>query len=294
MFSQKFIAALAEFPLMRLEFVIAFSAPTTLPSYSGSLIHGFLGHAIKSVSERAFQICYLNDNAQQPRPYSIIPDLREKTSFNEGETFRFEVKLFGQAYQLSQTIIDAVKAWETKGLGTLRTHYKVVSVNQLVAGKRAISLSANSLATQLDPNYFDLNFLSKCNNSNVFLTTPLYIKNNNQVLQHAPEPDLFIKSIIRRFNLLFNHWVKDDPEIIELAFQSAPNYSLPENIENTYTVNWDRFSKKMGKNIPLSGIKGNLKWKGNLIQYLPWLAIGEQLQVGGKTTFGYGSFDLSA
>jgi len=176
----------------------------------------------------------------------------------------------------------------------LRTHYKVVAVNQLVAGKRITSLRANSLATQLEPLYFDLDFLNKCDAANVFLTTPLYIKNNNQVLKHAPEPDLFIKSIIRRFNLLFDHWVKDDPEIIELAFQSVPNRYLPKSIENTYNVNWERYSKKMGKTIPLFGIKGHFKWQGNLSEYLPWLAIGEQLQVGGKTTFGYGSFDLSA
>jgi len=60
MLSDKLLNALGEFPLIRLEFVIAFDSSTTLPSYNGSLVHGFLGHAIKAVNERAFQICYLN------------------------------------------------------------------------------------------------------------------------------------------------------------------------------------------------------------------------------------------
>ena len=181
MFSDALIDTLAAFPLMRLEFVIELQADTELPQYTGSMVHGFLGYALKSVNEQVFRACYMQQGAQQPRPYSVIPDLREKTHWQAGDLMRFEIKLFGEAYHIADSVIAAIQAWQTKGLGEKRVPYRLIAVNQIIAGKRTSSLAVNSLASQMEPDYFNPGWLAECRLANVYLTTPMRLKQHGKI-----------------------------------------------------------------------------------------------------------------
>lgn len=279
---------------MRLEFVVALQADSVLPSYTGSMVHGFLGHALKAVNERVFFACYMPQNAQQPRPYSVIPDLREKTHWQAGELMRFEIKLFGEAHHIAEAVIEAVQQWQRQGIGEQRTPYKLIAVNQLIAGKRSSSLSVNSLAAQMEPDYFDVNWLAQCHFANLYCTTPMRLKHHGNIIQSLPNTDELVNHIMRRFKILFTHWVADDVRVLQEVLAATPAPGQVEANSHCVDVQWDRYSKKMGKTIALDGVKGHLQLSGNMLDVLPWLAVGEQLQIGGKTTFGYGSFELSA
>ena len=287
MFNDVLIDTLAAFPLMRLEFVIELQGDTELPEYTGSMLHGFFGYALKSVNERVFQACYMQQGAQQPRPYSVIPDLREKTHWQAGDLMRFEIKLFGEAHHISDATIAAVEAWQDKGLGENRTPYRLIAVNQIVAGKRTSSLGVNSLASQMDPAYFDPQWLTQCSLANVYFTTPMRLKHHGSVIQCLPNTDELVKQIMHRFKLLFSHWVADDVRVMQEIIAATPPPEQVSATQHYVDVRWDRFSKKMGKTIPLDGVKGHMQLAGPMQDVLPWLAVGEQLQIGGKTTFGY-------
>lgn len=295
MLSKNLINYIEQFPLVRLEFVIQFQAATELPQFSGSMIHGFLGHALKSVNERAFQAFYMqpSNSSQQPRPYSIMPDLREKTHWESGEIYRFEVTLFGEAHHVLQTIVDAVSTWQVKGLGEQRTPFKLIAVNQRLGNRRTSSMKIHSLSAHLEPLYFTQPWLDDQRLATITLTTPMRLKQHQQIQTEMPNAADFVGHIMRRFSLLFQHWVADDPRAIQEVFSNTPPPEVLNTIAHTHRVKWDRFSKKMHKPIPLVGFKGHVTFEGPVGDYVSWLAIGEQLQIGGKTTFGYGSYTMS-
>lgn len=288
-----FIDTIAQFPLLRLEFTVQLQQDAILPAFGGSMVHGFLGHALRTVSEQAFQVCYSQQQNQQPKPYSVIPDPSAKKEWQAGEVYRFEIKLFGEAVHLSEMFVTAVQNWQTKGLGEQRTPYRLVQVQQRVGEKRMESLVTHSLAAHVQPEYFFYDEMSEVQRVGLGFTTPLRIKSSGQILSDVPSAHKFTPHIVRRFCQLLEHWVDVDPAMIHLSLSlTPPNLPIDEE-QFTMLENWQRFSKKSQSSISFAGIKGQVNWQGELAAHIPWLALGEQLQIGGKTTFGLGCYQLS-
>ncbi len=53
-----------------------------------------------------------------------------------------------------------------------------------------------------------------------------------------------------------------------------------------------RSSAQRGRRIPMIGSHGRMTLKGRIEPLLPFLRVGELAQIGGRTTFGYGRFEL--
>ncbi|MFT5815044.1 MAG: hypothetical protein ACI9VT_002815, partial [Psychroserpens sp.] len=65
--------------LLKLRIYIQFKQSTVLPAFKGSMLHGWLGHAVKHIDERAFFALYGEHDNQQPKPYIICPNEDHKT-----------------------------------------------------------------------------------------------------------------------------------------------------------------------------------------------------------------------
>ena len=61
------------FSLLKLRVYVQFQQGTELPSFKGSMLHGWFGHAIKAVDEHAFFVLYGSHGNQQPKPYLVCP-----------------------------------------------------------------------------------------------------------------------------------------------------------------------------------------------------------------------------
>ena len=54
---------------------------------------------------------------------------------------------------------------------------------------------------------------------------------------------------------------------------------------------WKRHSRRSGRDMPLEGLTGRLHYQGNRAMLLPWLQLADWLQIGSKTTFGFGAIE---
>ena len=280
-----------QFTLLKLNITIQFQRDTELPSYKGSMLHGWFGHALKQVDEHAFFVCYGEHNNQQPKPYLICPSGDHKQHWKKGELYHFELALFGQATKLIDQVLLALKRGESLGFGSQRTPFKILSV----ASCTPTGLKAGILEYTL------LDFLSTAQAETASieqemalnLLTPLRIKSQNSVCRHGIDSlDLLIKQIQRRLVQLSEFWVTDNAELFDDFYQQSPIIRQAKITNHCYFEDWERYSFKTERLTPFGGLKGQLSLLGDLAPLLSLLQIGELLHIGGKTTFGLGKYQL--
>ena len=73
--------------------------------------------------------------------------------------------------------------------------------------------------------------------------------------------------------------VADDVRVMQEVLAATPEPDQVSTTGHYMDVRQSRYSKKMGKTIPLDGVKGHLQLEGAMRDVLPWLAVGEQLQL---------------
>ena len=275
--------------LLKLRIHIQFKQNTVLPVFKGSMIHGWLGHAVKRIDERAFFALYGAHDDQQPKPYVVCPNEDHKTHWQAQELYYFDIVLVGQVTQLSGVLLKALEYGQTLGFGPQRTEFSLISVSSLLPGITKAGIHTTALSNWLTPQSESFENIELAVN----FTTPVRLKVNGKILQHqAPNLSLLLKQVSRRFSQLCQFWVCDEPELIHGLYQELPLLGEYEQNSHIYFENWKRFSLKEKQQLPFGGLKGQVSYFGEIAPALPWLQIGEQLNVGGKTTFGLGKYQL--
>ncbi|AOW76260.1 hypothetical protein A3Q34_04935 [Colwellia sp. PAMC 20917] len=275
--------------LLKLRIYIQFKQSTVLPAFKGSMLHGWLGHAVKHIDERAFFALYGEHDNQQPKPYIICPNEDHKTHWQAKEVYYFDIVLIGQITQLAPTVFKALEYGQKLGFGSQKTPFSLISVSSLLPGKIKAGIHITSLLDWLtiSPDAFEQRELA------VNFITPVRLKFHGKILQNqAPNLPLLLKQISRRFSQLCQFWVCDEPELLRALYQELPVLGEHEQSDHIYFENWERFSLKEQRQLPFGGLKGQVSYYGEIAQALPWLQIGEQLSIGGKTTFGLGKYQL--
>lgn len=283
-----FQQALANFQLLHLTITLQLQGDCSLPAYKGSMWHGWFGHALKQVSEPAFNALYLQYDHEQPKPYAIEPGFDQKTEWRAGELIQFNLRLFGAASDLGPIVHKAILAGERLGLGPARTAVKLVAFNAigpqgLLAPYQTCSLSA----------YLAKPFAT-ASAQTLILNTPLRLKQQGKIL-HNPQQltaKLLAAQARRRLMQLYKYWVSEEPEQLEAISQLPLDLGQSQLSNSLYFEDWQRFSLKQQEFIPLGGFKGVITISRCSPVLSQWLKIGEQLQLGGKTTFGLGSYQL--
>lgn len=74
-----------------------------------------------------------------------------------------------------------------------------------------------------------------------------------------------------------------------LAAQAA-EIKVSEN--NLHWFDWERYSRRQDAAMKFGGLKGKTSFTGDLGPFLPYLRLGEAVNVGQATTFGLGRFCL--
>ncbi len=282
-----------QFNLLKLRVYIQFKQDTVLPAFKGSMLHGWLGHALKKADEHAFFVCYGEHDNQQPKPYIITPNSDHKTEWHQNEIFDFEITLFGSAIDLVDHIFVALKLGESMGFGKNRTPFSVLSISSVLpthqqTGVHSFTLH-DAISAQLDTQRaFTLN-----HEIALQLITPLRMKHQGKIVQQtAPPLEFFLGQIQRRLILLSKFWVMDEPLLFNEIKQQVPLLGAFKSTAHCYFEDWKRYSLKEQKSLPFGGLKGQFSFCGEVIEALPLLIIGEQLHIGGKTTFGLGKYQL--
>lgn len=275
--------------LLKLRIYIQFKQDTVLPVYKGSTLHGWLGHALKHVDERAYFVLYGDHAGQQPKPYVICPNEDHKTHWQANEVYYFDIMLIGQVTQLAPVLLKAVEYGQKLGFGSHKKPFQLLSVSSLLPGKIKAGLHVCSLIDWLTiiPETFEQQEVA------INFVNPVRLTVQNKLLQHqAPNLTLLLKQVSRRLGLLCQFWVCDEPELINALYQELPILGDYEQNDHTYFESWHRPSLKEKIKLPFGGLKGQVSYYGEISASLPWLQAGQQLHIGSKTTFGLGAYQL--
>lgn len=281
------LAVAGQLRLLQLRCYVQLQRDCQLPAFKGSLLHGWFGHALMAVDSRVYDLFYGHHDAQQPKPYLITPN-SQQTEWRAGEVFDFDITLFGAACELAPVLLRAFTAGEQLGLGPGRTPFTVLSVVSRLPGHDRIGLHTSQLLEWLP----DVSSSARLELA-LHLQTPLRLKDRQgRLLKQAPTLDDLLRAARQRLYLLARHWGGMDPALLAALGSSPLTLGDYTAQPACYLEDWQRYSFRQREQLPFGGLKGQLAFFGDIATALPLLLFGEQLHLGGKTTFGLGQYRL--
>lgn len=278
------------FSYIKLRFFFRLQQDGHFPPFKGSLWHGWLGHMIKGTPS-LYQLLYGNHANQQPKPYQIQTDGNRQEFWQRGDIVSFDLILLGAACQAAEHLVASLVRSPCLPLGIQKVPITIHSIATITPFGLQPGIQNGLLSDWLRPKQ-----VSIWHEVALQLESPLRMKYQGNIVKKGPVPLLFlIEQIARRFALITHYWVDDDEHLLSGIPLAIP--ALGENQQSGTSVrfeDWQRFSVRQGEQLPFGGLIGQLCYQGDIAPAIPWLQIGQQLQVGGKTTFGLGCYSLIA
>ncbi len=126
----------------------------------------------------------------------------------------------------------------------------------------------------------------------VQLLTPLRLKGEHGLVQQAPAALFLLRRLLARAAMLAGVRAAALP-LADSALEQVAALRLTQQ-----DLHWDdltRYSARQQAELPLGGLTGWLRYSSHeaMDAVCAWLAMGEWLHVGTKTTFGLGAYRLA-
>ncbi len=275
-----------ELPVLGLRFTLSTPAGG-LPDFSGGVLHGALGDALKSVDADASAALF--DPAQyrprQPFPWRMVvgppPPCRLVTEF----------LLFGRATRFATHLKTAMERLADKGLGKARSPLRLLRVDlrqpqgdyvQANSDLGTASAVPLSVIAQRD-------IPAQAERVEVRLLSSLRLKQKGRLMATAPKFEWLFQMLAERAQQLAGEadHLLDFPENWRA---SAAEVTLVQ--AETQWYEFSRYSARQRSTQRFGGLVGELVYAGQIGPFLPWLRAAEWLGIGGKTTFGLGNVSV--
>src|SRR5690606_30750428 len=229
-----------------------------------------------------------------PRPIALRPPLGEAST-----TMTFGLAFYGSGHSQIPMVLTALPAMGTIGIGRGRRAFELVGVDQLDPltltrsplldehGQMVAALQAppdpdsyQQVARRLEGRYLTVDFL-----------TPTRIIEQKR-LCHTPRFRPWFQRLLERTRLISEVYMETP---VWLPFKEL--LTLADAIEIVEDVtHWQEMwsgSRRSGQMMPTSGFKGRVTYTGPFQALLPWLLLGQSLQVGKNTVKGCGWYRLT-
>lgn len=303
-------------PIQRYHFNFAVQDPLHLDFYSGSMLRGCFGIALKQIvcmtrmenckqcllyRSCAYPLLFetpppeshaLQKFSQIPQPYVIEPPPIGRKDYKRGESLSFSMVLIGQAIKQLPLVILAWQRALSNGLGKTRSQAKLIEVIVDAQEHPRIIYSADKGEVIAEHSALTLPGIADTDSLTILIETPLRIQKQGQILFHDMSGRDFIMSLVRRYYLLeeFHTEHYQAPDFSELA-KLARAVACETHFE---WCDWTRYSNRQQQEMALGGVLGELKLTGYLQPFLPVIQIGQWFHAGNKTTFGMGRYAIQA
>ena len=283
-----------------------------LSFYSGSMLRGAFGHALRHLSCvtkmdncqqcMLYRTCAypaifesppppehkLQNFSQIPAPYVIEPPALGRKDFKAGDGVTFTMVLMGNAIAQLPLIIAAWEKAFEKGLSRTFSRAKLINVVQEGDGKIVYQKFTNAILDETVP--IQMTSCSLAEKVTLDLETPLRIKKRGQLVAEDLTARDLVMSLVRRYFLLMEFHTDDyDP----------PDYSKfateAEKLTITGSLNWcdwSRYSSRQKQKMTLGGVLGQLTLEGPLQLFSTVLVAGQWIHAGTKTSFGLGRYKI--
>lgn len=293
-----------------------------LPVYKGSTLRGGFGYALKEVScalkHQDCGTCMLRDRCiylylfetppppdaemmrlypTAPHPFIIEPPGDSDRIIRQGEDFGFGLTIVGRALEYLPYFVYAFIRLGERGLGKKKGAFSledvsIVSRDGLLSIYQADSVSlkkpdVSSTSRMVEDRCRALNS-TQC--LSIEFKTPARIKSDGH-LTDAPEFHHLIRALLRRLSA-FSYFHCDKK--LEVDFRGLIERARKVECVSSNLVwrDWERYSSRQKQKMTLGGFVGEMKFAGDLFEFLPLLAWGEVLHVGKAASFGLGKYTL--
>ena len=296
-----------EFSLARYRFHLVTTRSFDLPANKGALFHGGLGWMLRDLAPDAYRFLYSHSQEEKhkgmtlPRPFVISPSLDGQVHFRPGMHLYFDLTLFGEAVALFPACFSAVSALGDKGLGRDRGTYRIARVEEIrVPVSRVIYDETTRKWQDPGPALTWDEIIAECSGHmaswiTIECLTRLRIKEDNRLVKDILPFRVLLERLFGRLELLgraYQGCALLDREEKHALLAQAGHVKISEN--GLFWSDWSRFSGSQRKWMKFGGLLGSITYFGNVGIFLPYLALGQWVHVGGKSTFGLGAYRMVA
>jgi hypothetical protein len=254
----------------------------------------------------------LSKNQDIPRPFVFRAPQTLQTRFEPGQQFEFELVLIGRALDYLPYFVLSFRELAAEGLGLNRAKCHLERVEQLNLSRNKASApngepavlytSQDQTLQKVKPSQASewiQERLENCSTGKdgsvdpriaIRFVTPTLLKSEGEVIRR-PDFHHILKRVRDRINAL-STFFGDGP--IATDFKE-----LGERAERIRTVSvqteWverSRTSSKTKQRHELSGFTGKAFYEGEVIEFLPWLVLGELTHLGKHTAWGNGRMEV--
>lgn len=235
--------------------------------------------------------------ADAPRPFVFRAPHLDAQTFNPGQQFHFDLHLFDLRPQIIAYFISAFQQLTETGIGPARGAAHLHSVSVLNGSRHAVSqiysggiLHANvpclPIQIPLTPSLEPVTAVS------IQFLTPTELR-KNQPTSSAPPFAVLLARLRDRISNLLTLYGPGQPD-----FDFTGMNTRAQEIETTNAAlvhrSATRYSGTQAGSHPLGGFVGNMRFKGDLAEFLPLLKAGEWTGVGRHTVWGNGQLEVWA
>lgn len=311
---------LPEFPVRRYLFRARLADSLQLADYSGSILRGVFGKALRDsvcvtrqpacadcMLYRSCAYAYLFETppppnstkmrlyTAAPHPFVIEPPMDPK-SIERGGVLDFSLVLVGRANAQLPVIVHAWTRALAGGLGKARSRASLESVHieDTPGGAPAQRIYATDQALDI-PDQFARGIPPAPETDRLVfnLLTPMRLQDTGQLIR--PQALRFrplFSTLLRRISML-SHFHTDSP--LETDFKALVDAAELVSIQQAdlHWRDWVRYSGRQKKEMQFGGLMGHFEIQGDLKPFWPYLYLGQWLHVGKNATFGLGRYALS-
>ncbi|AVI62977.1 CRISPR system precrRNA processing endoribonuclease RAMP protein Cas6 [Halomonas sp. GFAJ-1] len=307
-------------PIARYRLTLRAEAPFRLTGYPGAMLRGAWGHALRrlacSTGRDDCQGCPVRPSCRYvqlfepvpdkvrevardiPPPYIVQAALSQPKALSVGDSWAFEMVLFGKALAELPLIVWAWQLAARAGLGDQQSPMRLVSVDYQVAthhwetvweaGETAL---VPTQAPRIRAHHAVLNLGSALEpvptSVKLALITPMRLQHKGRICEpHQLTADVFFNSLWRKLALYLGHYAS-------MTLPTMPSKQglrlQPLSLERQ---RWARHSRRQQHAMRLDGVTGTLSIHGALQEWWPWLLLGQYTHLGKNTSFGLGQYHL--
>lgn len=266
---------------------LKFSLDGVMPSLPQALTlwHGGIGKILHEHFIEVFDLLY-SPRSDQARLYAITPPLPDSPELR--------ITLFGSSVEHAVAVTQAVIRLGMQGFSGQGQRFRLSSAGLETFTGSQIFHVADSGLTSWPAAYDASDFLEQrevADYVRIQLLTPLVLKEGNRFLRDAPEFYLFIRRLLGRISQVCHAANAELPyskDRITEWLRQAASVNLAKAVLTR--VQTGRQSGRTGDRMTFTGFTGKLEYAGDLTPFLGLLKLGEKLQLGGKTAFGFGAY----
>jgi CRISPR-associated endoribonuclease Cas6 len=318
---------LSHFKFAQFQFALKAIDCINLPAYKGSTFRGAFGHAFKKVvcinREKICNSCLLREKCVYsyvfetppppdsskmrkypfaPHPFVITPPLEEKRTYREGEPLCFELTLIGKSIDFLPYFIYTFDELGRMGIGKGKRKYQLEEVRAIQVGERPKDEKTTMIYSGKDKilkNNFRVLKVDDLDPFNLLpltlhlrFVTPTRLKFDGN-LSPKPEFHVFFRNLLRRISLLSYFHCGEE---LNLDFKGLIEEAKAVKVqqENLSWFDWERYSNRQETKMKMGGFIGSITFKGDFKEFIPFLLLGEYINVGKGTSFGLGKYKIES